>query len=168
MQGEKLEAAKAAIGGFLGAANLSEDGDRAALIDFASEASVRQPLSTDRTALNAAVAGLESRSGTRIDKGLAAALGLLEATEDRAAQPVVLLLSDGRQTDGLGREEALAAGDALRSRGAAVYAVGLGEDVDAALLQALVSGPSYYLPAAGPSALEGVYAGIAAQLRGCP
>ncbi|MCB0215262.1 MAG: VWA domain-containing protein [Chloroflexi bacterium] len=167
MQGDKLDAAKAAIGSFLDLARLEPGRDRAALVGFDATARTLQGLTEDRAALRAALAGVVSGEGTRIDRGLGEAIAVLDAgRRESGALPVVVLLSDGRQDEDVAA--ARAAGDAARQRGFEVYTIGLGQDVDAALLGELATSADRYLAAPSEAELEGIYAGIAGRLVGCP
>ncbi|MBK8539437.1 MAG: VWA domain-containing protein [Ardenticatenia bacterium] len=167
MEGAKLQAALAAMRGFLGAARLAPGADQAALVIFADTATVVQGLTSDAALMEAAVGKVTTGLGTRIDRGLTAALDLL-AVGGRGgqAQPVVVLLSDGRQD--LALDEARAAGRRARDGGVEVYTVGLSQDVDADLLRELASQPDHFVPAADAADLSAVYADIAGRLTGCP
>lgn len=167
MEGAKLQAALGAVRGFLGAARLVPGADQAALVTFAETATVVQGLTSDAALLEAAVGRVQTGLGTRIDRGLGTALDLL-AAGGRAgqAQPVVILLSDGRQD--LALDEARAAGQRAKDGGVEVYTIGLSQDVDADLLRELASRPDHYVPAAGAGDLAAVYADIAGRLTGCP
>ncbi|MBK7780191.1 MAG: VWA domain-containing protein [Ardenticatenia bacterium] len=57
----------------------------------------------------------------------------------------MILISDGRQSEG--QAETLAVAAALRGVGAVVYTLGLGADVDRTLLEAVAGDPARYLPA---------------------
>lgn len=165
MSGAKHAAAVEAIGAFLDAARLAPDADRAAVVDFAEEARLLSGLSADRAQLDRALAAIETRPGTRIDRGLEAALAVL-AERRPAAHPVLILLSDGRQEED--PSTAIAAGERARAAGIEVFAVGLGADVDAALLAQVAQTPDHYLAAPSPENLRTVYADIASRLTGCP
>ncbi len=168
MQGEKLAAAKVAIGSFLDLARLEPGRDRASLVRFDGEASTVAGLSEDRDALTAALAGIQTGEGTRIDLGLSEAIRVLDEGKRPVSEalPVIILLSDGRQEEAV--EAARAAGATARERSYEVFTIGLGEDVDAALLGELATSPDRYLAAPGEADLAEVYAGIAGRLVGCP
>lgn len=167
MEGAKLQAALAAVRGFLGAARLQPNADQAALVTFADTATVVQGLTSDAALLEAAIDTVTTGLGTRIDRGLGAALDLLAAGgRPGEAQPVVVLLSDGRQDVAL--DEARAAGRRAREGGVEVYTVGLSQDVDADLLRELATEPNHFVPAADAADLAAVYTDIAGRLTGCP
>jgi hypothetical protein len=71
---------------------------------------------------------------------------------------VVILLSDGSHQGA--REDVRVAAEALRRSGAWIFAIGLGEDSDAELLQS-VADPGRYYSAADGVALEAIYRSIA-------
>lgn len=161
MTGEKLAQAVYAAKRFVGLLDLRAD--RAAVLAFDAEARVLQPLSRDRAALDRALDGLAPGFGTRLDRALVAAVNtLLDTTPTVGNRPVIVLLSDGRQS-----EAAPLVYDAARmaaGRGVTIYAIGLGDDVDRALLQAVAGGPArtYFAPQAAD--LADIYAQIAGQV----
>lgn len=167
MEGAKLQAAQEAVRGFLGASRLVPGADRAALVTFADSAVTLQGLTHEAALLEAALGRLGTGVGTRMDRGLGLALEIL-AAEGRgaAAQPVVVLLSDGRQDQGV--DEARAVGQQARAAGVEVYTIGLGGDVDADLLRELAMDAGHYVPAANAADLAAVYAQVAGRLTGCP
>lgn len=122
-------------------------------------------MSSDALAIDSAIASLSPRSGTRIDRGMRAALAALGAARPNAGQ-VIVLLSDGKQVED--PETARAAGDDARAAGVLVYTIGLGTGADAALLGAVASEPGNYAFVPNPSDLAGVYSRIAASIPGCP
>ncbi|HQZ71300.1 MAG TPA: VWA domain-containing protein [Anaerolineae bacterium] len=163
----RLETAKAAIASLLDNVKLGAETDHVALVTFATDARVVLGFSADRAAIDAAKAGIGLREGTRIDRGLTAALDLLSGPEAReSAGKVVVLLSDGEQKEQ--PELALAAGETARAGGAQVYTIGFGGEADAALLRAVATDPSRYFSALSGADLSTVYARIAASIPGCP
>jgi hypothetical protein len=81
--------------------------------------------------------------------------GLYGTTRNRS---VIVLLSDG-QHNGDPADVLAAANDARADR-MVVYAIGLGNDVDTALLTK-VAGPGRYFPATSPTLLKAIYRAIA-------
>jgi len=155
----KLEVAKRAVSAFL--SFLVLPGDQAAIVEFNSTAHIRQRLSGDRAALVRAVAAIQSGTGTRIDRGLGAALDVLSAGRRAGNVPVVVVMTDG-QPDGGTRDDALALAARLRDEvGALVYAVGLGTDLDGGFLVALAGDPERALFVPDADRLYGVYRDIA-------
>ena len=165
MQGDKLDAALAAVGHFLDASRLEAGTDRAALVTFDGAAKRAKGLTSSRAELDAALLAIVSGQGTRMDLGLIEALAAL-SEDDRGAHSVILLLSDGRQDEA--QEDVIAAGEAAREAGHEVFAIGLGDDVDKALLLQVASDEAHYLDAPNASDLSAIYAQIAQSLTGCP
>lgn len=120
------------------------DLDRVALVTFNATARLAAPLGADSSALGAALRRIGLAPGTRLDAGLLAAMEALAARRP-GALPAVILISDGRQSEG--QAETLAVAAALRGVGAVVYTLGLGADVDRTLLEAVAGDPARYLPA---------------------
>ncbi len=164
--GEKLAAAKASMRGFIDNTDLRTNYDRVAVVDFATEATVVQRMTDDRGALEAAVARIAARNGTRIDRGLTTATRVLAEQGRPGAGHVIVLLSDGQQT--IEPDTAYTAGAAARAAGITVYAVGLGEGADAALLADVAGDAGRYFFAPDTGALAGIYAEIQASIPGCP
>jgi tight adherence protein C len=115
--------------------------DRTALMSFANEVMVRQPLSSDRRMLTRAADSLTAGGNTRLYDALARSIetaGLAGGTR------AVVVLSDGEDTtsaspveDGIGRAV---------NAGVPVYTVGLGSEVQHEVLQriALETGGRFY------------------------
>lgn len=154
--GSKLDAARAAALAVLDL--LDWRVDRVAVVGFSGRADLALPLAGDRSAVAAALAGLRTGEGTRIDLGLGEADRTLSGART-GARPVVILLTDGRQEPGL-EAAALVAAGTLKGRGVAVYAIGLGADADSGLLQAIASDPSRYLASPDESTLAARFAAI--------
>ncbi len=165
MTGAKLAEAKRAARVFV--AELSLDtGDQAAVIGFDSEARVGAQLTRDRAALDAAIDALTSGSGTRIDRALQAADRELRSPRHRADhRAAVVLLSDGRQSGPTTVVDNAAA--QLRAVPALLFAIGLGDGADAALLRRIAGDPRRAFFAPGPEQLEGIYRTIA-EVIPCP
>lgn len=167
MSGAKLEAARSSVRAFLDAVSLGPDDDHVALVSFAYEAGLEQGLTSDRARLEAALAGLAPRAGTRVDRALD--LGLAELAGPRSrpmAGRAIVLLSDGGQTEAI--EAARSAARTAASRGIQVFAVGLGQDADGPWLAEIAGDPSRYFAAPDAAGLGDVYRTIAASLSRCP
>jgi Mg-chelatase subunit ChlD len=163
----KLEAARAAVAAFVG---LMAPSDQAGLVWFNDRAAVAQGLTGDRPALLAALATVPTAEHTRLDLGLS--VGADEARGPRHVpghDPVLILLTDGRPNTvptpaGGGSQDdtvRAAAADA-KARGVRVIAIGLGQDVDGALLAAMVSQPDDLYLTADAEDLARIYRAIAA------
>lgn len=157
--GTKLAAARSAAQAFVD--NLGLPQDQAAVLPFHSSARLAQTLTGDAAALERAIAGIGSGTGTRIDLGLAAARSELASPRRRAGNlPVVVLLTDG-QSDGGTADAARAEARALRAAGAAVFTIGLGANADGALLGELAGDLARYHYAPGADALRDIYRSLA-------
>ena len=163
----RLDAARDVIREFVA----SRERDRVGLVVFQRDALPLAPLTLDRDALDAVIAGLDSAflpDGTGIGVGIAAALSLLE--ESAAASRIVILLTDGRQNvESIGPAEAAELAAALRVR---VYTIGIVErdgargltdpGVDVELLESIADRTdAAYFEAASPDDLARVYDEIA-------
>lgn len=156
-----LAAATEAAGRFLermGAA------DRVAVLSFAGDAVVLQPLTADLAAARAALGRLVPASGSRIDRGLAAAHRVLAGAWP-SERRVMVVVTDGVASADLGSVRATAA--AARADGVTIYTVGIGAEVNQALLIELAGDPSRHLFAPDAEDLAGLYAAIAAREAGC-
>jgi Mg-chelatase subunit ChlD len=167
MAGQKLADSTAAAKTFVRFLELPPS--RAGVVAFNSFASPLVDLSTDRAAVLAALDGMSTAPGTRIDRALRGALSMLSARPEGAdaeRQAVIILLTDGKQ-NGADEQEVWNAAAALRRSGLdlAVYAIGVGDDVDAGLLRQIVAPfDERFYPAAGSGELERIYSDIAGSL----
>ena len=163
MAGGKLDSAIAAASTFVDRLNLPSD--RAAVIAYDAQARLVQPLTGSRAALRAALAGLGTGQGTRIDRGLDMGVSaLLDPVLRGNNRPVIVLLSDGRQTEAAGAIEAAieraASWDILR------YTIAFGADADRGTLLSVAGHPTRAYYAADAAALDEIYSGLAT-LVGC-
>ena len=123
VQPSRLQAAQAAARSFLQAA------PRQLLVGFAGFATsieTNLPPTTDRSAVNAAIAGLQAQGGTATGDALGVALDQLAArkgTDGRTAPAAIVLLSDGATTAGSNPVDAAAR---ARRLGIPIYTVALG------------------------------------------
>jgi Mg-chelatase subunit ChlD len=158
--GTKLEAAREAARGFL--ALLALPYDRAGIVSFNAGGKTESALTGDAAALGAALDRLASSPGTRIDLGLAAAGSVMSEGRRPEAKQVIVLLTDGRQNGDVA--PVLRQAEALKSAGATMYAIGLGTDVDGALLRQLASAPEAYFDSPTEPDLQSIYAQISERL----
>ncbi len=162
----KIDAAKAAARAFIDVLDLGDD--RAAVVAFNQSAAIEAQLSADRAVLRAAIDRIGTGVGTRIDVALVA---VGDAFGDGAPRPdtnrVVVLLTDGR-TDAGTDADALLGAEALKRAGIYIYTIGLGDDVDAAFLQAVATNPSTYLQAPTAAQLADIYTHRIASTLPCP
>jgi uncharacterized protein (DUF58 family) len=156
--GSKLEAAQAAAKGFL--ANLRPS-DRAGVVSFNREAHRLSELTADRQALTAAIDGISISPGTVIDLGLQAATAELTGARPDASRAVILL-TDGQNNQG--PAAVVVAANGVKGTGALLFTVGLGDNIDRALLRQAASSPEQYFEAPDAAALKRIYEEIAATL----
>ncbi len=139
--------------------------DRVAVVAFDAEARVAAPLSGDRGVAELALAALTPGHGTRIDRGLQAAIDVVKGDPRALALPVIVLLSDGLQNGPTDPVRAVL--PALRGTGARVFVVGYGAQVDEGLLREIASEPSDYRFAPAVEDLRAVYEEVGRTLL-CP
>ncbi|RIL06659.1 hypothetical protein DCC79_15295, partial [bacterium] len=162
----KLDAARAAAALFL--AELDLPGDRAAIVGFNAAAWLAAPLSGDRAALDAALAGIAMAQFTRIDLGLRAALDELRGPRALPGrQRAVIVLTDGRNNPEP-IASAVAAAGAVKAEGVRLFTIGLGDDVETDALREMASGPADYFFAPDGEDLAAVYQAIAGAFDPCP
>jgi Ca-activated chloride channel family protein len=137
MQGTKMTQAIAAGNALL--ASLQSN-DRFRLIAFSDEITAHSAALVDATPANVRRArswlnALEARGGTNIGDALREALtGAAERSRDDARLPLVLLITDGQPTNGL-RSVAILDSTSVWRGDARVFTFGVGEDVDASLVE---------------------------------
>lgn len=158
MAGRPIEDAKAAARGFLN--QLSAD-DRVALVSFAFKPTVVSTFTNDRTALLAAIDGLQASGETAVHDAIVSAAGLV-GQSDR--QVTLVLLSDGGDTVSVNTFNN--AVSAVKASGAPVFAVALesGEWDPQALQTLATASGGRYLATADSAELTSLYQGIAREL----
>ncbi len=148
------------------AGRAAEGSDQVALVRFDTEAELVQELTADQSSIELAIASLSSRQGTHIDRGLEVGLSELRSPRSRHGNtPVMVLLTDGIQTGPSGAE--LASAEVVRNAGVALYAIGLGGDVDEATLVEMAGNRGRYYFAPDSSELLRIYSEVA-RVIGCP
>jgi hypothetical protein len=161
----KIEAARDAAGRLFD--RMSFPGDQAAVVVFNERATTVVDLTDDRDALRRGLAAIENREFTRIDLGLAEAHRLLATSSRRGVNtPAIILLTDGVNNP-VPVEEAIRAADAAKQSGITLFAVGLGEDIDAEAMRRMASSPSDYRYAPDGEDLGPIYEGLAIEIP-CP
>ena len=154
--GEKLFEARAAAKRFVQALDLSRH--RVAILSFSDVVSLDQALSADEAALLDALDHIRADGRTDIAGALERALAHLGEAGRPEAKPVVLLMTDGNPSrTGQPYVDAVRLGARARGRGALTYAIGLGDDVDAGLLTAIVGRAERYFFAPTPEELDPIY-----------
>jgi Ca-activated chloride channel family protein len=148
MAGDKIDAARLAAERFV--LGLT-DGDMVSVVSYGSDVTVDLPMTRvderGRQAALAVVRNLSEGGGTNIDGGLMAAKRELARTELSGRVARVIVLSDGRPTEGDRRTSTLVAhSEALRALGATSSTVGLGLDYNEDLMEqlAVVGGGRYH------------------------
>lgn len=164
----RLEAARQAAASLLdglGLRSASNVGPRqVAIVSFASEARLVQPLTADRSALDRALAGLALQEGSRIDLAMQAAHDEVQGRRHRReAGKAVVLLSDGQVEEAQGRS-AIAAADAAKADGVSLFVIALGSGADQTLLEAMAA-PGQFYAAPEPAELLDIYRRIAELVR---
>jgi hypothetical protein len=170
MAGAKLAAAQAAARSFVGLLRLSGQagavGDQVGVVGFNQQAWLASGLSGEAERALAAIDGLTTQQGTRIDRGLEVAVEELGGPRRRAGnEAVIVLLTDGIQYEEPESAQLVAA--AARGAGIAIYAIGLGGDVDGGYLERVAGQASRYYFAPEEGELEGIYGEIA-RVMPCP
>jgi Ca-activated chloride channel homolog len=159
MKGQPLVDAKVAALSFIGYLDL-ESRDQSSMVSFVGQSSLDEKLTQDHRALEVAINALRADGGTNIAAGIIEATGELRSRRHTpAATPVILLLTDGNAE---GQEATVVeAADIAKALGIRVITIGLGEDVNETLLQAIASADmdSYFAPTS--SELEAIYEEIA-------
>ncbi len=107
-------------------------GLRVGLVSFGSTVTVVVPLTGDRERVLGGIAGLTTELRTQLGAGLLEAVRLLEAEPPGDLRGVVVLLSDGRYSDGPTPEEAT---ERAVQAGVRVYTVGIATTRPAHLLR---------------------------------
>lgn len=159
--GTKLEAVRVMALGF--AELVRGDGHRVGIVSFNGQAKAEADLSNDLSLLSRRIGTLATGSGTRIDFGLREAQAMLTRGARADAGRVVIVLTDGRQSGDTA--DVLRAAAELHAAGVKVYSIGLGHDVDAALLRQVASSPQGYHASPTTEELTGITRQITAELR---
>jgi len=118
----RLEAAQSAAESFV---DKVPDGLRVGLVSFSDTAQTLQTPTTDHDTVQGALQSLQPLNGTATGAGLNSALDALELPDDATAHPpaAIVLLSDGKATDGSAADEAAAQ---AREQHVPIYTVALG------------------------------------------
>jgi Mg-chelatase subunit ChlD/DNA-binding beta-propeller fold protein YncE len=156
MAGSKLEDAKAAAAEFVAGLDLTRH--RVAVVSFSDVVALDQALTDNAADIRAAIADVKAHGGTDIDAALDRAARHLAEAGRPGALGVVLLLTDG-EPSGQGQPyvDPARGGARLRASGAQVYTIGLGANVDEALLVAVAGARERYFFAPTESELASIY-----------
>ncbi|MCP4504579.1 MAG: VWA domain-containing protein [Deltaproteobacteria bacterium] len=141
MAGEKIDNARRAARRML---NQLKDGDQLAIVSYGSDISVDLPLTflnaQSRARAKRVIGSLEEGGGTHIDGGMKAATRLIQKAQLTGKVGRVILISDGRPTEGERRSDVLVRhSNALREMGVTLSTIGVGLDYNEDLMQALAT-----------------------------
>jgi len=156
MQGGKLVSAKAAARSF--AEMLDVRHHRLGLASFSDQASIDVPLTDNVPAVIDGLGRLVAGGGTDMAAALSRAADNLHAFGRPDALSVVILLSDGRNSEHA--SDPVPVAEAVRAGGTQIYTVGLGDDVDGATLRAVAGRDAAYYHAPTPGQLFPIYGAI--------
>jgi len=139
----RVEAAKQ----FVDMMEADSKNNRAAIYGFETSARTILNLTTlnDKKAVKNSLNSIHSSGGTNIYTGLQAAVQELEAKNTSAYSPVIILMTDGQDNSTLTNYMPLI--DKANAKGITVFAIGLGNDVNADLLKKIcdnTGGGVYY------------------------
>lgn len=162
----KLEAA---IEAALEIVALLKPTDQAAVVGFNANAHLASQLTSNRLQLEAALRSLPATQGqgTAIDKGLRAGFDELYGPRHRSENNrSIILVTDGTQTTGTNQDVRDAA-NAIKAAGIKLVTVGLGSEIDEALLTEIASDSRLYFRSPTAEGLKDIYRQIA-ELIPCP
>lgn len=159
----------AAIGAAGEIVSLLKAADQAAVIGFNATSHMAAQLTSDKAALAAALQTLPSMqaAGTIIDSGLRAGTEeLLSARHKSENKRSIILVTDGAQSNG-DVQPVLAWALTAKNAGITVITVGLGSDIDEALLRQVASDPALFYPVPDATDLLRIYREVA-RIIPCP
>lgn len=141
--------------------------DKVQLIGFSREVRLLSQMGADRGAIKDAVDATAARGDTALYDALYASV---QALKDKAGRKAIILLSDGADDDGTGKQmskhsldEALAL---AREVNVPIFAIGIGEIDETVLKKAASQTGGMFLLASQPGELQKLYDKIGAQLEG--
>jgi len=142
------------------------DVDRIAVVTFDEDAELVQPLSGDRALIEAALRSITTGAGTRIDRGLRAAIDeLMGERRIEGNTRAIALLTDGRSS--VESEVVLTRAEEARAESDRLFVIGLGgaDELDFDLLEAVAGRTDDFHVAPDAAQLEAIYAAIALSLE---
>lgn len=126
--------------------------DRAAVVDFATGAQLLIELTTDKNEVKYAIDMIDSSGGTNLNRGLTEAIDEIAKNGNEDHLKYVIFLTDGQ---GSWRDSTL---EYAKEHGVVVYTIGLGDGVEAELLQRIAEGTGgKYFPAENADQLEEIF-----------
>ncbi len=162
----KLAVALDAVRRFVDVVGL-DAGDQVSIIQFNADARVLTPLTDNRSAVDAAIARVETQSTTCLPCAVEAAAEELRSERRRPDNtPVLVLLTDGRSNPRPVSEAVAAAADA-KNYGVKVFTIGLGSELERDALSSIASRPGDFYEAPDPEDLATIYEQIAVEIP-CP
>jgi Ca-activated chloride channel family protein len=153
--GTKLDAALAAARTFLEQLDLAGK-DQAAVVSFNSSASVLQPLTHDRAALEAALGAITPAPQTCLPCAVETGEEALGADPGLLRTRTIVLLTDGRSNPRPVQEAVDRAAEA-KARGIVIFTVGIGSELDVDALRMIASKEEYFFQSADAADLERIY-----------
>ncbi|MEO8083926.1 MAG: VWA domain-containing protein [Ardenticatenales bacterium] len=153
MYGEPMRRAKDAARTFVELLDVRRH--RAALVSFAGFVSVDIGLTADSGAVIRALDGLVPDGGTNLADAIRQAGTLLGRDGRSDALPVIILMTDGR--DSAGHDAPLQAAAVVKAAGVQIYTIGLGRDLDEDGLRTIATKPERYFHAPTPEELFPIY-----------
>jgi uncharacterized protein YegL len=140
---------------------------RIGLITFDGIVEEMQYLTDDKVALKRSIADIQWGRGTNLVDSLEAGRKMVTSAGARKdATPVVVFLTDGRHRV---QQPPLAEIDRViaeaRAQGVVLYAIGLGADVDVAVMRRIASDAAHYYFSPGPAELEQIFLSVAGRLE---
>jgi len=158
----KIVAAKKAATNFVGHLRLPDQGG---VTSFWGSTTNNQRLTTNYAGVITVISNLALVSGTRIDYGITNAHAELQSTNhNKAALPLMVVLTDG-QNDGGTSSNVVIAAAAAKAADIRIIAVAFGTNADTTLLKySVASSTNDYYYATNSSQLDGVYDLIAASI----
>ena len=162
MAGEPLASAKAAATEFV---QRLGPNDRAAIVSFSDQVTPVLPLTNDKTALSAAIAGLEANGGTALYEAVLVSAYLAGAAATQGQRAVVVLLSDGENETQASTATAETSLQIAEGAGIPTYPIGFGLLTDVPYLEQLAVVTAGQFRAATTGTIGDVYAELSDLLR---
>lgn len=157
----KMQAAVDGVRSFLGL--LDGQKDRAGLVSFAANSQLDASLSSPTLALTVLPdddSGLNN-AGTNIEAGLNEAYREIEDEVSDEVSAVIILLTDGVESDG----SSVATAESIKDAGIRLVTIGLGPDTNEDLLRIMASTPGDYYFAPQSADLASIYESIAHHVK---
>ncbi len=166
MCGDKLNQAQAAGQTFFD--NMAFPPDQAAVVSFANTALLHTGLTGNRAQAQNALYNITCGGFSRIDSGLNKAFDEMSGPRRVAGHtPAIILLTDGNP-EGAYADDVRAAAQKIKDAGIQLFTIGLGTDVNAALLREIATLPEYYYQSPTADQLQAIYTRLASELRTVP